>query len=314
MTGTGLDLARRFFTAVKPLLEERIPHIMERAAVGLVGEGSECFGFDDEISRDHDWGPAFCIWLPEAELAACSSRLEDVLEQLPKTFEGLPTRLSPERRGDRVGPQSIEGFYSHFTGLKTPPRNWREWRGIAEAALATCTNGEVFQDGAGIFSAHRTELLNFYPEDVLRKKIAARCMIMAQAGQYNLPRSLQRGEYGTVMLAAARFAEAALSIAFLLNRRPMPFYKWACRAARQLPRLGVEAANLTEQLSGTRWNDPTEGIPAINAIEAYCAGIASTLRNKNFASVPGDWLWTLGISVQQGIREPELRCLDVMRD
>ena len=314
MSRAGLDLARRFFTAVKPFLESRVPHIMERAAVGLVGEGSECFGFDDEISRDHDWGPAFCIWLPEAELADCAVSLEDTLAELPKRFEGLPTRLSPERRAGRVGPQSIESFYAHFTGLKAAPVSWQEWRSISENALAACTNGEVFQDGAGIFSAHRAELLNFYPEDVRRKKIAARCMVMAQAGQYNLPRSLQRGEYGTAMLAAARFAEAALSMAFLLNRRPMPFYKWACRAARELPQLGRAVAGLVEQLAATRWNEPAAGVPAVNAIEDYCADVASLLRKENLASESGDWLWTLGISVQLGILEPELRCLDVMKD
>ncbi len=314
MTGTGLNLARRFFAATKPLLETRIPGIMERAAVGLVGEGSECFGFDDEISRDHDWGPAFCIWLPKAELVACASRLEEALAELPETFEGMPSRLIPERRAGRVGPQSIESFYARFTGLEKAPCNWQEWRSIPEEALAACTNGEVFQDGPGLFSARRTALLNFYPEDVRRKKMAARCMIMAQAGQYNLPRSLQRGEYGAAMLAAARFAEAALSMAFLLNRRPMPFYKWACRAARNLPLLGPDAVGLAELLAGTRWNDPAEGVPAVEAVEEYCTKIADMLRREGLASEGGDWLWTLGVSVQMGIREPDLRRLDVMRD
>lgn len=60
----GLELAERFYEEVgRPLLTEEYPFELPRIAVGLVGEGSECFGFDDEVSRDHDWGPGFCICL-----------------------------------------------------------------------------------------------------------------------------------------------------------------------------------------------------------------------------------------------------------
>lgn len=42
------------------------------------------------------------------------------------------------------------------------------------------------------------------------------------------------------MLAAARFSEQAVSMTFLLNKRYMPFYKWAHRGVEQLadPRQG----------------------------------------------------------------------------
>ena len=63
----GLALSRSFYETIgKPALEQQFPALMSRMAIGLAGEGSECLGFDDELSRDHDWGPAFCIWLEKA--------------------------------------------------------------------------------------------------------------------------------------------------------------------------------------------------------------------------------------------------------
>lgn len=64
----GLPLARDFFfTHGLPMIRESFKDIADRIAVGLVGPGSECYGFDDQLSRDHDWGPGFCLWLRQKD-------------------------------------------------------------------------------------------------------------------------------------------------------------------------------------------------------------------------------------------------------
>lgn len=167
------------------------------------------------------------------------------------TFAGYPSRMRPECRMGRVGPLAVEEFYARFTGLRHAPRTWREWRGIPEHALAACTNGEVFMDARGDFSAWRKALLEYYPRDLWLKKLAARCMNMAQAGQYNLPRALRRGEIVCAMLAASRFAEAALGMLFLLNRALYAIYKWAWHIGRDLPFLGEYTADALKRIASS---------------------------------------------------------------
>ena len=62
----GLELSKAFFFEYgKPMLENDFPSLLPHIAVGLVGAGSECLGFDDDFSRDHDFEAGFCIFLPD---------------------------------------------------------------------------------------------------------------------------------------------------------------------------------------------------------------------------------------------------------
>lgn len=307
---TGLELAREFYAQCRPLLYERMPQVMELACAGLCGEGSECFGCDDQTSRDHDFGATFCLWLPRETLARHQDLIGAVFADLPRSFRGMPTDFAAHAAGRR-GPRSIEDYYFFFTGLGHAPAGWREWLPIPEFQLAAAVNGEVFEDNAGIFSQWRAALLAFYPEDLRLKKLAARCMQMAQSGQYNLPRCLARGEGAAAMLAAARFAEAAISFVHLINKRYMPFYKWAPRLGGKLPVLGRQLGQTLDSLARTSF---CGGGDIVQKVEDFCSDCAGWLRANGLSDEKDSWLWAHGPQIISRVQTPELREMDLLAD
>ena len=88
----GLELSQKFYeTYGAPMLHTQFAPFEEIIAVGLCGSGSECFGFDDEISRDHDFEPGFCLFLPGEDVIdrRTSFLLERAYAKLPKEFLGF---------------------------------------------------------------------------------------------------------------------------------------------------------------------------------------------------------------------------------
>ncbi len=235
----GIEISREFYLQYgKPMLETEFSDVLDRIAVGLVGEGSECLGFDDEISRDHDFEPGFCLWLTQEDEQTFGFRLERAYARLPKEFMGLKRNPLSPVGGNRRGVLTIEDFYTRFLGAPNAPDTWQRWLYTPASSLLAASNGAVFTDPLGAFSAVRSTLLQGYPEDIRRKKLAAHTIFMAQAGQYNFSRCLARGETGAAQLCVFEFVKHAISAIFLLNNRYEPFYKWAYRGLSQLPVLG----------------------------------------------------------------------------
>lgn len=170
--------------------------------------------------------------------------------------------------------------------------------------LATAVNGEVFRDELGEFTAVREELLRGYPPDVRKKKLAARLFTMGQAGQYNLPRCLRRGDAVAVLLAVSEFVSAALRAVYLLNGRYAPYYKWLYRGAADLP-LCAGAVRLLGRLPSC----PEREKEAL--AEEICLEILKELCRQELTASPSDFLVDQAFAVAEGIEDPRLAALDI---
>ena len=169
----GIELSRAFYLEFgKPMIESEFAEYADRIAIGLVGHGSECFGFDDEISRDHDFEPSFCIWLTDEDEREFGFKLFRAYQKLPKSFCGYELRES-SLGGDGKGIMTISDFYRRYTGRSGAPESELDWLYTPSHYLAEATNGEIFCDPLGEFTKIRNEIKNGMPEDVRRKKIAS---------------------------------------------------------------------------------------------------------------------------------------------
>ena len=298
----GLDVSRAYWNGfVAPAVAAHFPALLPRVAAGLVGEGSECFGFDDDLSRDHDFDPFPCLWLSASDFATHGDSLVELLESLPP-----PARselLTPEGRGRR-GVHETGAFYRRFLGLPRAPHTLDEWRAVPGAGLAAATNGELFADPIAEFSAIRDDLLAFYPDDLRLARLARHLHAAGQSGQYNWARSLRRGEGVAAALALAEFVDAALAVAFLLARRYRPFPKWAHRALGDLPQPGPRLHALFAELVAAPRRAPARGLGLVEEISALLAG---SLRAESLSSTPSNFLVDHAREVARCVSDPLLR-------
>lgn len=287
-----------------PMLREQFAALLPHLAAGLLGSGSECFGFDDAVSRDHDFEPGFCIFLPGEDVVdrRAGFQLERAYAKLPREFEGVSRPMLLPVGGARRGVLRTGEFFTEKVGAPDGALTLGQWLSLPEQALAEATNGEVYFDNAGELSAIR-ERLAYFPEDVRLKRLAGHLLLMAQSGQYNYARCLAHGEPAAAQMAVGEFVKSALSAVFLLNRRYQPYYKWSFRALRGLPLLSELAAPL-EALLTTDNAAPAE---KSDTIERVAAAVIDALQAQDLTqAVCGD-LEKHAYSVNDRVSDPELR-------
>ena len=243
---TGMQLSQSYWqTYGKPLLDQpKFARYKNRIAAGLVGHGSECYGFDDEISRDHDFGPGFCLWLTDEDYAEIGADLQNAYNALPQKYAGFESRNETQRAkscesSKRVGIFRISEFFENITGFPTAPaaNEPHLWLSLSESTLAAATNGKIFADPLGEFSKAR-QSFKLMPNDVRISLISRRLGMISQAGQYNFPRMIARKDASAAWLSINEFVRATASLVFLLNNPVtagyLPYYKWQFAALRKL--------------------------------------------------------------------------------
>lgn len=308
----GLELSRAYYEQYgEPMLRERFPQLMPLLAAGLAGSGSECWGYDDEISRDHDFEPGFILFLPGEDVVdrRTAFALERAYAALPKEFMGLKRAMLAPVGGARHGVLRTADFFREKTGSADGNLSLMEWLTLPEYLLAEAVNGEIFADGLGEVTAIR-DRLRHRPADVRLKKLAGQLLLMGQSGQYNYRRCLLHGETGAAQLAVAEFVKSAMAAVFLLNDIYQPYYKWSFRAMRALPRLSI-TAELLEYLLTT--DNEEETASEKNAVmEGIAADIIGELQAQGLTqAVCGD-LEKHAYSVNDRISDAQIRNLHIL--
>ena len=300
----GLELSKQYYEAYGRQMLSRFPELEKEYAVGLVGRGSECFGFDDEISKDHDYGPSFCIWLKKEIYERYGNRLQAAYDEMPREFMGFPARIMEETGHGRVGVLCIEDFYFGLLGIDDVPQTNSEWLRLEDENLATATNGEVFEDRLGLFSRIREGLLSYYPEDVRLKKIAARMAKAARAGQYNYVRAMRRGERVAAELFLHEFIKEIMELVYLLNRRYAPFTKWMHKGMEDLPTCSEigDMINLFYQVK-----EPENALERTLIVEAICNIVVQELQAQGLTNIDDNFLQNHLRIVSDKIQDEKIR-------
>lgn len=284
---TGMNIAKEFFKEeIFPFFEKYYSHLLDKIAFGLVGQGSECFGFDDKISQDHDFGKRLTIWLDESIDINLKNELEN---KLTTSFKA------------KIEIFYISEFYKTYTFFTNGPESLEEFRKVPSDLLAIATNGEIFYDKLGKFSKIRERLLKFYPDDLVYKKIAFCLNKIAQSGQYNYPRCLKRKNYIGCEMAMSEFIQYYSHFWHLINKRYMPFYKWYKKSLEHLKINGMDASKKLEHLISLNINERVE------YIEELCNEIKNYLINNNFTTNKNSFLLLHAEEIVKNIKDENLK-------
>ena len=221
----------------------------ERIAVGVAGEGSDCFGYDDFVSRDHDFGTGVCLWLTDEDYSLIGKSLDCEYEKIVSQQEGnnLTRRLS-----ERRGVMTIHGFYSSILSFNANTRDMiiteEDWNTLDHNCLATAVNGIVFRDDLGSFTAFRKLLLDYYPDKIWKIRIVNALHKFSAALQVNYARCMTRGDVVAARLCHMQGLESAMELFFLMKREYPPYYKWTYRRLTELDVKGT-FSRLIKELS-----------------------------------------------------------------
>lgn len=274
---SGLSLCKEFYeTYGRPMILEQFPEYVNEIAVGLCGEGSDCFGLDDEFSKDHDWGPGFCMWISDDLYGKIGDKLQEAYENLPVEMNGYQRKTSVHGL-KRTGVTTISDFYKRILGeenfslvQKDGETNFHiAYQNIPDEAFAAAVNGEVFVDPVGLFSIIREKLKEGFPERIYYLKIAESCAKFSQAAQYNYERMLKRKDSVALNLSKMEGLKQAMKLMYYLENEYPLHDKWLYQGMVKRGKY-IEELNLIYEIATN--NNEKEQLRLIEQLAVKLAG------------------------------------------
>lgn len=220
-----LNKAKEYYlTYGKPMIEEKFAEYIDEIAIGVVGSGSEMYGFEDEFSEDHDYSLGFMMFLTNDTYEKIGFKL--LREYLSLPHKEISTKNSNTSRymSNKFGVFEISEFYMSKIGTYGD-LSLNDFLNIPTFYFAEATSGEVFVDNLGEFTKYRNYLQNI-PRDVFFQKLGRYLVLSGQAGQYNYNRQIKRENGLSSKLCLNEYINQTLSLLYVINNRFELFYKW----------------------------------------------------------------------------------------
>jgi hypothetical protein len=258
---TGAEFSQAFHAeAVAPLLERRFPGL--RYAAARLGSGSDVLGFDDEISRDHDWGARLTLLVDEPDRDAVVE-VDAMLEaELPQEFRGRPVRFGTTwhpAETHKVQATTVMDFAASRLGAD--PRNGLstlEWLCLTGHSVLETVGGPVFHDDTADLAKLR-DLLEWYPSDVEQYVTACAWQRVAQ-GLPLAGRTAGTGQELQSRVLYAGLVNDLMHLAFLRERAWMPYPKWREARFTALKVAPALREHLNSALAADDWRLREKGV------------------------------------------------------
>lgn len=235
----GLELCEGFFEeAAKPILDRYFPELNYSA--GLIGYGSDVLGYDDEVSRDHMWGPRFYLFLEKQDICRRDEVFRILSENLPYMYKGFSVNFSRPDPDDNgvMHPEPVSvGPVNPLIFITTPEEflesqlgtsdlenlSPTQWLTFSEHRLLSLISGTMFVDGLKL--RERLKVTAYYPEAVRDYLIASNWDIIASEQAF-VRRCADCGDDMGSRIICARMAERLMRLCFLYRKTYAPYSKW----------------------------------------------------------------------------------------
>lgn len=288
----GLEIAKAFYTEWgKDYLEKAFPALATRVAVGRVF-GSDVIGADDEISKDHNWGPQFTIFLSAEDYAEYGKQLSEIMNAAaPNSWKGF--RLDGAI-GQSVEVECIPDWIETCTGFREKPSRDEAWHIIVkeridggvnearESILYFLRHAAIWYDGSGELSRWR-EALHYYPEKIWCIRLAEELFRVWQHGEYNfVQRVAKRNDPLAKTVCIGEFVDGVMGTLLLLNQDYIPYWKWLAHEFRKLEAAQTYAPLLEELVSVSTTERQVEMVLKI------CREIHQTLKTRGIITDESD--------------------------
>lgn len=303
----GLYLSKRLFETRGGALLARL-NLLDRCSVGCIGGTSQNARLDDEISRDHMWGPYLSFLLPEDDWNVHHDRLAQAVAEMPEEVDGF--RFYGNRNTPRKSDVYVIGaFLRMITGMDSRPESDRQWLPIIikerfTEQLFDAGQGEVFHDPRNQFIERWRNRVAFVPPDIQKALIARTLSRIWNAGpEYNLKRIWARNKRLGFDLCFSEFINRVFELAFYWNDSFVPFYKWReahfynLRICPDPIRIGIE-----------RLSDSPDVEEKIDIAKAIVASVKLVMRDLYHLDTSLESpLFVFAQAVHDTIEDPEIR-------